>query len=197
MLPKTCIIVTNLDKDDFVSAPGKPMLVAETIKYGVLSECASDIEYWLALPNLSRIIIILKTESVAGQVYKSLLQWGKDKKYKFLIQENLLSRSKLWDGELSSPTHNSGPQFPEPTPKHFDAISDLEKMGIDVSVFNTDEQMSEWQHEEAGRPVGRARSVTKTLFSPIEPPASKTGKVTPPASPTITLDEFDAWCMLS
>ncbi|CAN3364164.1 hypothetical protein DICA1_D11606 [Diutina catenulata] len=194
-LPKTCVIVTNLDKNDFV-AGSHPVSVAEQIKVAVLADHSADVEYWSTLPNLSRIIIILTSEQAASDVHNLLNQQfaAAHPHLKVVLQENLLSRSKSFDGVLSCEEHANQKRtaYAEPTPHQFNAIADLSKMGIDVSDYNSRDEMEEWQQEQNGTPLRRGKSLTKTLFRPLDTEAAAaTGQShSPPGSPTITLDEF-------
>lgn len=192
-LEKTCIIVTNLDKLDFVAAPGQPMLVADTIKFTV-AQCCLNMEYWLCLPNLSRIIIILTSEADATAAANKLKLWAAEThpQLRVLLQENLLSRSKLSDAILESPDIGNGSGYTEPRPQQFDVVADLKHIGIDVSAYNTTSEMAEWQSESPVG-IGRTRSQTRTLFKPKLDTLAATidrGGISPPTSPTITLDDF-------
>lgn len=192
-LEKTCIIVTNLDKQDFVAAPALPMLVADTIKFKV-AQCCPQVEYWLCLPNLARIIVILTSEADATRAAETIREWAADKRpqLRVLLQENLLLRSKLLDAVLESPEMKFRSQFTEPSPQAFDVVADLKNIGIDVSDYNTTSEMAEWQNPPT-MGVGRSRSQTRTLFRPrldTSDATLKTRGVSPPTSPTITLDDF-------
>ena len=123
---KTTIIISNLNKDDFVN--GGNLLenhsylgLADQIKLMVLNLNPSSIqfpsstvvddsdnyflnqiEFWSNLPFLNRIIVIFKSESAAKLIYDYLRSDNVSfmQKYPYIklsLQENLLSRSKSFD----------------------------------------------------------------------------------------------------
>lgn len=179
-----------------------------------------NIVHWSDLPFLSRIVIIFKTPAAASYAFKFLESLYKGagmltlpETAKLSLQENLLQRSSLSDAlneskELNVTSslekfrsfHNSGAaskdDYQEPEPQPFDPYEDLQRLGIDISAFNSDAQLVELREssptaKEKPNPLGRARSMTKTLFRPeLHVKTSVTKKGTPPPkSPTITLDE--------
>ncbi|SGZ55602.1 CIC11C00000002571 [Sungouiella intermedia] len=187
------------------------------------SEQAGDFVYnivhWSDLPFLSRIVIIFKTPAAASHAYEFLQSAYKGvgllklpESVKLSLQENLLLRSSLSDAlnetkELNVTSslenfrnfHNSGKtsadeDYQEPEPQSFDAYADLQRLGIDVSEFNTEAQLEELRESSPKEPksiqIGRTKSLTKTLFRPeLHVNTTTTQKGTPPKSPTITLDE--------
>lgn len=178
-----------------------------------------NIVHWSDLPFLSRIVIIFKTPNAASYAYKFLESLYKGvgmltlpETAKLSLQENLLQRSSLSDAlneskeldvtsslEKFRSFHNSGEastkSYQEPEPQSFDPYADLQRLGIDVSAFNSEAQLEELRESSpttktTTNNLGRSRSMTKTLFRPelhVNTAATKTG--TPPKSPSITLDE--------
>lgn len=182
------------------------------------SDFLNTIVHWSELPFLNRIIIIFKTSDAASHAHKYLESLYKNDSpvplpptVKLSLQENLLQRSKLSDALAESnelkvnrtlcnfrTKHNGGGKaddYQEPEPKPLDMYEDLLKAGIDISKFNTDEQVQEMRRPSVsdalqGTRLGRSHSVTKTLFKPallVNTTSTATGA--PPPSPTITLDE--------
>lgn len=189
-----------------------------------------SIVHWSELPFLSRIIIIFKTPEAAAHAslflqlaYKGAGLLTLPATVKLSLQENLLLRSKLSDAltdtkELNaapalerfrnsynsatgSPTDNQG-YYQEPAPQSFDAYADLQRLGIDVSEFNSEEQLDELRassenlsrssssRELPAPGLGRTRSLTKTLFKPeLLVNTGAHPALREPKSPTITLDE--------
>lgn len=185
-----------------------------------------SIVHWSELAFLSRIIIIFKTPAAASRAYKFLEAAYNGEgsltlpvTVKLSLQENLLLQSKLSDAlneskELNTSTslelfrefHNAGLKhgdlYEEPKPQPFNAYADLKRLGIDVSEFNTEEQLQEMRDasESTSRDqspgslppsrMGRSKSITQTLFKPqlsVDTTASATRNEQ--KSPTITLEE--------
>lgn len=191
--------ILNLDSEDF-------------------GDFVYNIVHWSDLPFLSRIVIIFKTPDAASYAYKFLESLHKGvgmltlpERAKLSLQENLLLRSSLSDAlneskelDVSSSLekfrsfHNSGEasteNYQEPEPQPFDPYADLQRLGIDVSAFNSEAQLEELREssptaKSTPTSLGRSRSMTKTLFRPglhVNTSATKTGS--PPKSPSITLD---------
>lgn len=191
-----------------------------------IKDFVHSIIHWSDLPFLHRIIIIFKTPNAATIAYKFLESAYSGagiltlpESVKLSLQENLLLRSRLSDAlnesnELNVTSslqkfrtmHNSGnvpedEEYEEPKPKSFDAFADLQRLGIDISEFNSEEQLDELRASSGSSPklaelrstsdidLSRRRSLTKTLFKPEL--SIKTGITVgnAPKSPTITLDE--------
>ncbi|EDK39962.2 hypothetical protein PGUG_04060 [Meyerozyma guilliermondii ATCC 6260] len=205
--PKTIVIVSSLNRDDFVVAGNRSISVVDEIKLNVLNQAVDGnrdyylqhITSWSNLAFLHRIIIILDDETAAQQLSEFLASLHVSSDARINLQENLLSRSRSFDNfhthkvqeENTLGTQDSlkrfrnfhnglGGDYEEPEPQPFSAYEDLQKLGIDLSEFNSEEQLQELK--EGG--VKRSRSVTKTLFKP-----KKDEFDGPPQSPTITLDE--------
>lgn len=180
--------------------------------------------HWSNLPFLSRVIIILKDECAAKSLYEYLINddplLKSNTSIKVTLQENLLSRSRSFDGldgneeentlgvfskfknyyntssDSDEPKSPTDEQYSEPKPKSFNVYEDLSKMGIDLSSFNSEDQLDELKSTQPSmKPVSllRTKSLTKTLFKPELKLATSTGaesiKHEVPPSPTITLDE--------
>lgn len=205
--PKTIVIVSSLNRDDFVVAGTRLILVVDEIKLNVLNQAVDGnrdyylqhITLWSNLAFLHRIIIILDDETAAQQLSEFLASLHVLSHARINLQENLLLRSRSFDNfhthkvqeENTLGTQDSlkrfrnfhnglGGDYKEPEPQPFSAYEDLQKLGIDLSEFNSEEQLQELK--EGG--VKRSRSVTKTLFKPKEDESDG-----PPQSPIITLDE--------
>ncbi|CAK9442255.1 uncharacterized protein LODBEIA_P59980 [Lodderomyces beijingensis] len=115
--PKTSIIISNLEKEDFVkpAATQQPRLgsisknlsLVDQIKLSVLNsreEIIQHITYWSVLPFLHRVIIIFNDESTAKVTLSYLTELLQPYRYiKISLQENLLQRSKSQD-QLDSAT---------------------------------------------------------------------------------------------
>lgn len=215
--PRTSIVISNLDKQDFVAEAGSQLSLANQIKLALLNlpwkstDFIYEITYWSALPTLSRIIVMFKSEEAASVAYEYLRSptepLSLPERIKVSLQQNLLLRSKLQDALHESSelavtkslanfrnSFNKGNEYIEPEPQHFDALNDLARMGVDVTSFNSEEQLLELSSSSpslgsSGSGIGRLRSLTRTLFRP-EPmvDTSKNTDVAPPPSPTITLD---------
>lgn len=194
-LPKTTIIINNLHKNDFLvntqprhvdfSPNFRKLSLADQIKISILNletEAARDnkndndyylnhIDHWSNLPFLNRIIVILKDENAAFNIYQYLtsdLESSLTSLFPYIkvsLQENLLSRSKSADALIKSNNenlnvaktlanfrdfHNSGGRedgkepeylYNEPEPHPFDVIRDLSKIGIDVSSYNDENEI--------------------------------------------------------
>ncbi|RLV91210.1 hypothetical protein JA1_004044 [Spathaspora sp. JA1] len=244
--PKTCIIINNLQKNDFIIDSSKPQLLSkklplvDQIKLSVLNisneefDFIDHISYWSSLPFLNRIIIIFKDEPSANIAYTHLNETSKLRTLypyiKITLQENLLSRSKSSENLINdnlvvskslekfknfhNDPNNIYNDYSEPEPKQFNLLLDLPKLGIDLSDYNSEEQIEELKQEDKqpediisrslspDRPPALRRSSTKTLYKPMlhlntdtiantntntnASPHKATGF---PASPTITLDE--------
>ncbi|KAK6454224.1 uncharacterized protein RJT20DRAFT_136589 [Scheffersomyces xylosifermentans] len=221
-LPKTTIIINNLHKNDFIVNPEpghadfspnfKKLSLADQIKITVLNlepeheqpldtDDTADyylnhIEHWSNLAFLNRIIIILKDEHSAINIYKYLTSDAETSLtslfpyIKVSLQENLLSRSKSVDALVKGNNDNLNVSkslanfkercnntdgdkeydYNEPEPQQFDVLKDLSKLGIDLTDYNNDAQINELkQPSPTPVPVGgisRSRSLTKTLFKP-------------------------------
>lgn len=203
--PKTIVIVSNLSRDDFVVAQSNVILLVDEIKLKVLNLVVDGnpnyylqhITLWSNLPFLLRVIVIVDDEAAAEQLSEFLRSLGIQglEHAKITLQENLLLRSKSFDNfethkideknslgtreglEKFRNYHNEGGRhYEEPQPQPFSAYEDLQKLGIDLSEINSDEQLQELK--DGG--VKRSRSMTKTLFKPNNDA---------PRSPSITLDE--------
>ncbi|MCP8717319.1 MAG: hypothetical protein M5E90_07850 [Asgard group archaeon] len=112
-LPKTSVIISNLNKDDFIQngsdtlsllIASKKLSLADQIKLLTLyyeDDMTGKITHWSNLPFLGRIVIIFKEELTAEKVYNYLsgeLQKHTELSYvKPHLQENLLTRSKSND----------------------------------------------------------------------------------------------------
>ncbi|EGW30026.1 uncharacterized protein SPAPADRAFT_63644 [Spathaspora passalidarum NRRL Y-27907] len=232
--PKTCIIISNLHKNDFIIVDSntpqllsKKLSLVDQIKLSVLNinetpDFIEQISYWSSLPFLNRIIIIFRDESAASIAYKHLTQGATSLQglypyVKVALQENLLQRSKSTDNldndnlavakslEKFKNFHNDPDNiyknYSEPEPQQFNVLLDLPKLGIDLSDYNSEEQMEELKQDELQsrslspeRPPALRRSSTKTLYKPSlhlnTESANKTHRASDFAtSPTITLDE--------
>lgn len=128
---KTTIIISNLDKYDFVNdhssyTASRQLTFVDSIKLAVLNlsppknhahgEFGDDyylnnIKHWSNLSSLSRIIIIFKTDESAQNVYDylhaNLVGDLKDIDFsnhqvKLSLQDNLLARSKSFDSLIKS-----------------------------------------------------------------------------------------------
>lgn len=235
-MTRTSIIVSNLQKNDFIAEQGHTLSLASQIKLSILnlhSEDSSDflhsIVHWSDLPFLNRVIIIFRTPAAASQAYK-LLESGYNgtgmlklpASVKLSLQENLLLRSKLSDAlnesnELNVTSslekfrnyHNAesaksgvSQVYEEPKPQPFNAYADLQRLGIDISEFNSEEQLDEMRASSESmlqttsvrhlpvHGVSRTRSSTKTLFKPdLKVNTGAQHSQNEPKSPTITLDE--------
>lgn len=116
-IPKTSLIISNLNKEDFVklSSPSqnsqstklvsKNLALVDQIKLKVLNfedDIASQISHWSNLPFLSRVIVIFQNETIAKKVFEfltnELAKFGDYYSYiKIHLQENLLQKSKSSD----------------------------------------------------------------------------------------------------
>lgn len=189
-------------------------------------EYAHNILHWLELAFLRRIIIIFKSVKAASRAFDFLQSLQADlapagasapslalpPSVKLSLQENLLLRSRLSDGlgeaselgvredlERFRSKHSLRLDgYHEPEPEKLDMYQDLLKSGIDISDFNSDADVKEFElHSKQGdaASLGRSRSVTKTLFKPSSPllaaedPKASSHGSGPPPSPIITLDE--------
>lgn len=217
---KTAIIINNLNKQDFLAGQSNHIInnsalsLADQIKLNILNLLPGDInypdvsvsndanfflnqiEYWSNLSFLNRIIVILKEDISAEALYDHLSSLLSPFPYiKITLQDNLLSRSKSFDNLMSqdqnldvtkslanfksihSGNREKNYHYNEPTPQ---------PGGIDKDDTN------EIEIEEVSvSPIGRRRSVTKTLFTPKLGLDTSPPKFAPkiPQSPTITLDE--------
>lgn len=118
-MQKTTIILSNLNREDFLSnnksyseyettsQPKRSSLsFVDRVKLNILNVSApqpdyylKNITHWSNLPFLSRVIIILSDEEVAANLYTYLQDYLKESTYvKITLQENLLQRSKSLDG---------------------------------------------------------------------------------------------------
>lgn len=207
--PKTSIIISNLDKDDFVKPAKdctKPQLISkklslvDQIKLSVLNHdenVVQHITYWSVLPFLHRIIIIFDKEfnAKANLQYLDELLSKQFPYIKLSLQENLLQKSKSQDqidGAAYSLTethlnvtkslanfrsfHNDptnedvsslsfASEYVEPAPAQFNVISDLSKLGIDLSQYNSDEQLNELKQDEEESRANQANNTQKTSRS--------------------------------
>lgn len=168
------------------------------------------IEHWSNLSSLHRVIIILRDLVLARHLYRYLQSVPEiqDSDVKLSLQENLLSRSKSYDGfqghnklyickspdnfkdNIRGEADSKTPDYDEPEPHLFDVYSDLTRLGIDLKEINTSAQMKELKEDSSGLPR-RTKSLTKTLFKPnlkINTTHKNTGCSDAPSSPTITLD---------
>ncbi|GEQ69017.1 hypothetical protein JCM33374_g2687 [Metschnikowia sp. JCM 33374] len=234
-MSQTTVIVSNLDKSQFVASKQSNVSLAGHIKsalsdpqlYGPKSQAPHKIiAHWSELPFLNRIIAIFETEPDALCAYEFLRKTRTESSSKLpfvlpetariSLQENLLQKSKSSDSltedhalrrEKSPESHGSKSShstnapvsgdlagYHEPEPKPLDIYGDLLKSGIDISKFNSSEQVEELRYASGrqGRPgLDRSKSLTKTLFKPslsIDTNVSHNGEA-PPLSPTITLDQ--------
>ena len=222
-MAQTTIIISNLDKSNFVASGGENLSLASQIKATLLDKALYTehtdkiLSHWSELPFLNRIIAIFETESAATRAHEYLLKSHANSLAetafrlpdlaRISLQENLLQRSKLSE-ELkeenaikpekpreAEKAKNSGDLagYNEPEPKPIDMYEDLLHAGIDILKFNTEEQVNEVKTDSinlAPAGLGRARSLTKTLFKPsllIDTRTAHSGA--PPLSPTITLDQ--------
>lgn len=119
---KTTLIISNLNKDDFVSdhtSMTNKMPIVDQIKLSILnlpsppnSAFTEDyylnmIDQWSNLPFLSRIIIIMKDEQLAALLHKHLVGGSFLPQYtKVSLQENLISKSKSFDSLIGG-NHDS------------------------------------------------------------------------------------------
>ena len=237
-VPKTCIIINNLTKGDFVVDSNKPQLLdtkrlslADQIKLSILNhdDYIQKILNWSNLPFLNRIIIIFDDELLAQSAHTYLSNESELLSMfpyiKISLQENLLRQSKSTDNltnlgvttslekfkNFHNDPNNEYADYNEPEPKQFNVLSDLAKLGIDLTEYNNDEQIQELriqQDEEQERSRSRSlslkrpdfitrRSSTKTLFKPglhVKTDSNSNTLKKPqatnfPTSPTITLDE--------
>lgn len=127
-LPRTTIIISNLNKNDFIvdeaattTFCGKKLSLADQIKLVILNlknpgnksqededYYLNHIDYWTNLPFLNRIIIIFKDEQSAHAVYRFLSSTSSDSLtllfpyVKVSQKENLLSRSKSFDSLIKT-----------------------------------------------------------------------------------------------
>ncbi|CUM63033.1 uncharacterized protein PRCAT00000595001 [Priceomyces carsonii] len=226
-LLKTAIIVSNLSREDFVAKSStlttKTLSFVDSIKLTTLSlktpegvgyvgdeYYLNNIEYWSALPTLNRIIIIMRSEEGALNLYNHLKTDSNldlaGKNIKVSLQENLLKSSKSYDSLADANSlsvtktlanfkdFHTGKtnEYTEPEPQPFNAIEDLSKLGIDLLSYNNNEQLNELKDTSS---VKRTRSLTKTLFKPdlklttsFSSSSRGSGSNTP-SSPTITLDD--------
>ncbi|OBA23020.1 hypothetical protein METBIDRAFT_9345 [Metschnikowia bicuspidata var. bicuspidata NRRL YB-4993] len=213
----TSIIVSNLDKAHFVALHTCRVPLASQIKntltdarlYGH-AQGHAVVSHWSELPFLNRIIAIFHSEADASCACEYLRQAQRvpagatafvlPETARISQQENLLQRLSL-AGELTQqPVPPSAAAaglaaYHEPEPKPIDMYADLLRAGIDISKFNTDEQVDEVRgapgHQDAPG-VARSRSPTKTLFKPplrLNTQAA-CAEGASPASPTITLDQI-------
>lgn len=230
-MPGTSIIISNLAREDFVAAEGKLLSLANQIKLAILNlppvndeDFVHNVTNWTNLPFLYRIIVIFKTPAAASLAYKFLesayhsgASFRLLKTVKLSLQENLLKRSRLADALDESSElrvskslenfrnfHNLGGlqgEYQEPEPKHFDAYADLERLGIDLSLVNNEEQMDLLKLALPSKDrsalmsphprMGRSKSITTTLFEPPKLLLVTNGKKVEdaPQSPSITLEE--------
>lgn len=227
-MAQTTVIISNLDKDNFVASENSRVSLANKIKaaltdgklYESESHTLNVIAHWSELPFLNRIIAIFEREADASQAYQYLLksqsgQAVSTANTEFLLptlarvflQENLLQRSKLSEAltqdhavKTGAQTVETGPRdsgdlagYCEPAPKPIDMYTDLLNAGIDISKFNTTEQVNEVRGRPQGYPqLSRKPTLTKTLFKPsLRIDTNSTGAGEPsPLSPTITLDQM-------
>lgn len=219
-MSQTTIIISNLEKDDFVLLPDCKLSLAARLKLAILNlgedSQGNDIVYsisqWAELPFLKRVIAIFKTPEAAARSYSHLESlYDKESPFRLpssvrlSLQENLLRESKLFDNLADSSELkvtnklenfrarlNAGEDgYAEPVPQLFDMYEDLLQAGIDILQFNTDEQIDEVRHSRPS--VGRSASVTKTLFRPlllVQTGPKASDPDRPPPSPTITLDQL-------
>lgn len=119
---KTTIIISNLDKDDFVSdrkSMTSKMSFVDQVKLNVLNlRSPSNISYgedyylnmieqWSNLPFLNRIIIIMKNEDLAKLLHKYLTSGSLLPQHtKVSLQENLITKSKSYDSLIGG-SHDS------------------------------------------------------------------------------------------
>jgi len=119
---KTTIIISNLDKDDFVSdhkSMTSKMSFADQVKLNVLNlPTPSNVSYgedyylkmieqWSNLPFLNRIIIIMKNEDLAKLLHKYLTSGSLLPHHtKVSLQENLITKSKSYDSLIGG-SHDS------------------------------------------------------------------------------------------
>ncbi|CCE82977.1 Piso0_002748 [Millerozyma farinosa CBS 7064] len=222
---KRTIIISNLAPEAFAASgyderlPLVDRLKLEALSLGPPQDVDSRddedyylhrIEYWSNLSSLYRVIIILRDMVSARHLYHYLQSVPeiRDNDVKLSLQENLLSRSKSYDGRQGhnelyiskSPdnfkdnrcgeTDSKTSDYDEPEPRSFDVYSDLTRLGIDLKEINTTDQMKELKEDASGVPR-RTRSLTKTLFKPdlkIDTNHKKADCRDKPSSPTITLD---------
>lgn len=119
---KTTLIISNLDKDEFVSdhkSMTSKMSFADQIKLNILNLATPAnvsygedyylklIEQWSNLPFLNRIIIIMKNEELAILLHKYLTTGTLLPQYtKVSLQENLITKSKSFDSLIGG-NHDS------------------------------------------------------------------------------------------
>lgn len=230
-IPKTSLIISNLNKEDFVKPSSsqdsqstklisKNLALVDQIKLKVLNfedDIASHISHWSNLPFLSRVIVIFQNETTAKKIFefltKELAKFDDHYSYiKIHLQENLLQKSKSSDNlhdcqneklnvtkSLNNfrnfhndPKNEFTSEYVEPEPAKFNVYNDLANLGIDLSQYNSAEQLEELkqlqqdQNQDQNQkevknsrdgnsplntnslPVqlGRRKSTTKTLFKP-------------------------------
>ena len=85
-IPKTSLIISNLNKEDFVKPSSsqdsqstklisKNLALVDQIKLKVLNfedDIASHISHWSNLPFLSRVIVIFQNETTAKKIFEFL-----------------------------------------------------------------------------------------------------------------------------
>ncbi|RCK65615.1 hypothetical protein Cantr_01168 [Candida viswanathii] len=114
-LPKTSLIISNLNKQDFVQDDTSPNLLessrklalADQIKLKILNytdDIIEKITHWSNLPFLNRIIVIFRDEPTAQKVCNYItteFEKNPDLAYiKIHLQENLLTKSKSSDNMM-------------------------------------------------------------------------------------------------
>lgn len=172
---KTSIIISELDRNDFIKTLN--LSLADRLKLDVLNHnngspdvFLNEITNWSNLPFLNRIVILVSSELIATQLYDFLLE--KKQSYlshtKISLQENLLQRSKSYDGteeELST--------------------KDLRKF----KMQNTPAEIENYSEPKPHKiQTPKAVNKTRTLFKPelsIDTGVEKSSSV---PSPTITLN---------
>lgn len=222
---KRTIIISNLAPEAFAASgnddrlPLVDRLKLEALRLGPPEDAKGhdeedyylhSIEHWSNLSSLHRVIIILRDMVLARHLYRFLQSVPeiRDNDVRLSLQENLLSRSKSYDGRqghnelyickspdnfkdnLCGETDSKTLDYDEPEPHLFNVYSDLTRLGIDLKEINTTDQMKELKEDSSGVPR-RTKSLTKTLFKPdlkINTNHKKTDCRDAPSSPTITLD---------
>ncbi|EGV60547.1 hypothetical protein PSN45_001691 [Yamadazyma tenuis] len=205
----TSIIISELSRQDFIKT-NHPMSLVDQIKLEILNiDYQGDEDYylnkistWSNLPFLSRVIIILKDEESSKQLYHYInseirSKYHLDPGVKVTLQENLLQRSKSFDGSTADDdslsvnmlkrfkaAHSSETaKYQEPKPQIFDVFS-MHRLGL-----HPQEADAEAVTASDGSSMARSRSMTRTLFKPPLSIETNLHCQSSMPSPTITLDE--------
>lgn len=213
----TCIIISNLSKDDFVANryTNDALSLVDKIKLDILNvDIDEDEDYylnritnWSNLPFLNRVVIILKDEATSEKLHRYIQEVVKTRyqlkdSVKINLQSNLLHKSKSFDNLVDdSLSINDLKKFKlvnsaniPPEIKNYEEPKPQKQPATETS--EEDNSINSTFMSPTLLPAGsqspnfkRSRSLTRTLY---KPPLSIDTNVESEASipsPTITLDE--------